>query len=248
MPASDPPGLNEEVWIWVGYLPGDGPDEWYVHLGIEGATELAGYSFAVEYPQATHSVLAVSADSAGTVPNFLVSAGGLTPLLMEGTDEAGCLWVANAIRSPTPANAPEGDGFLAEVLISGPSLAGITVNDIVLLDALGGLNDLPEPSVTRADPSATADRPRLFAGRPNPFARTTTIVYRLPAPMEVHLGAYDVAGRLVRLLVDGQRQAGEHRVTWDGWGSDGTPLASGVYFYRLRTDQGEETRRLLILH
>ncbi|MCK4411971.1 MAG: hypothetical protein KAY32_00370 [Candidatus Eisenbacteria sp.] len=234
--------------MWVSYEQGDGPEEWRICLGIEVAVDLTGYSFAVEYPAATHSVLSVAADSAGVVENFLVSAGGLTPLLMQGSADEGCLWVANAIKSPTAETAPDGDGFLAEILISGPSLAGIAVTDIVLMDALGGLNDLAQPSGTRMAAHAAVNRLLLFANRPNPFFRTTTIVFHIPTATEVHLGAYDVAGRLVRTLVDGQRIVGEHRIEWDGRGADGVRLASGVDFYRLRADGFEETRRVLILH
>jgi hypothetical protein len=72
---------------------------------------------------------------------------------------------------------------------------------------------------------------------PNPFNQNTVITYYLPdnkfRPMQVQLQIYDLLGRLVRELVNGFRQPGEHQVTWDGRGNNGADLPSGVYFYRL---------------
>jgi hypothetical protein len=51
-----------------------------------------------------------------------------------------------------------------------------------------------------------------------------------------------VAGRLVRVLVDGVRPAGRYVELWDGRDADGRAVASGVYFYRL--DAGAYSRTL----
>jgi hypothetical protein len=53
---------------------------------------------------------------------------------------------------------------------------------------------------------------------------------------------WDVTGRLVERLVDRPHGAGEHFVIWDA-GS----LPSGIYFYRLETDEWIETRKLILL-
>ncbi len=71
---------------------------------------------------------------------------------------------------------------------------------------------------------------------PNPFNPTTVIGYRLSGASRVSLKVYDVLGREVATLVDGQQNAGEHRVTFNG-----SKFASGVYFYRL-VAQGSYSR------
>jgi len=94
-------------------------------------------------------------------------------------------------------------------------------------------------------------RARLFQNYPNPFNPSTTIRFDLPRASAVSLRVFDLLGREVALLVDGQKQAGSYQIPFDGSG-----LASGVYFYRLRVDPAEgsglrtpfiATRKLLLL-
>jgi M6 family metalloprotease-like protein len=93
---------------------------------------------------------------------------------------------------------------------------------------------------------------------PNPFNAGTTIVFRIagdglrnagsgtpgtdPGPSSVKLRVYDLLGREVSVLVDGQMEPGRHAVRFDGTG-----LASGVYLYRLQSGRYTETRSLLLL-
>jgi hypothetical protein len=63
----------------------------------------------------------------------------------------------------------------------------------------------------------------------------------------VELRVYDLAGRLVRTLVDGEQPPGLHEVAWDARGARGGRVAAGVYFYRLRVGEGTAARRLIVL-
>jgi len=71
----------------------------------------------------------------------------------------------------------------------------------------------------------------LFGNYPNPFSARTRIAYDLPAAARVRLIVYDVLGREVARLVDEERPAGRHEVTWETGA-----LASGMYFCRLVTE------------
>jgi len=77
---------------------------------------------------------------------------------------------------------------------------------------------------------------------PNPFNPTTVIEYHLPGADKVTLDIYNLRGQLVKRLVDGERPAGVHTVTFDA-GS----MASGIYFYRLQTAGFTRTRKMLVL-
>lgn len=82
----------------------------------------------------------------------------------------------------------------------------------------------------------------LTPNYPNPFNPRTTIRYAVPASAPVLLSVYDLMGRHVADLVDGHRSAGWHQVSFDA-----SSLASGVYFYHLRTGGLNRTRSMLVL-
>jgi hypothetical protein len=92
--------------------------------------------------------------------------------------------------------------------------------------------------------------PRAFAlyqNVPNPFNPVTTIAFDIPARTNVSLVIYSVTGSVVRTLVDGEMAPGCKRVTWDGNGTSGAAVASGVYFYRLKTAGFNETKKMILL-
>jgi hypothetical protein len=87
----------------------------------------------------------------------------------------------------------------------------------------------------------------LFQNTPNPFNPTTTIKYSVPAPGMVDLRVYDVNGRLVRILVDEQKPAGDHTAIWDGRDDTDGVAASGVYFCRLEAGGVRQAKKLVLL-
>jgi hypothetical protein len=93
-----------------------------------------------------------------------------------------------------------------------------------------------------------APRQSLHQNAPNPFNPKTTIHYEVPAGgAHVAIEVYDVAGRLVTTLVDGLEPEGERSVIWDGRDSGGEQMATGVYFYRLRSEGTDSIRKMLLL-
>jgi flagellar hook assembly protein FlgD len=58
---------------------------------------------------------------------------------------------------------------------------------------------------------------------------------------------FDVRGSPVRTLVDGRREAGVHRMRWDGMDQRGVQVSSGVYFYRLITGSFKDTKKMVLL-
>ena len=92
------------------------------------------------------------------------------------------------------------------------------------------------------------ERVVLGAAYPNPFAGSTTIRVGLAEPGRVRLAVYDLLGRQVAVLLEGQKSAGRYVVTWDGRDESGRLMAAGVYLYRLETERTVLTRRLVLVH
>ena len=95
--------------------------------------------------------------------------------------------------------------------------------------------------------SPVAATARLMQNHPNPFNPTTEISYTTGEPGHVRLRVYSVNGKLVRTLVDGVVAAGEHTEHWDGRDTAGRRVASGTYFYRLRSGRIDERRKMTMV-
>jgi len=73
------------------------------------------------------------------------------------------------------------------------------------------------------------------------------ITYSIPDDTDVNLTLYNAAGRLVKTLVSGERDAGSHTVFWDGTSREGERMGSGVYFTRFTAGDFVATRKLVVL-
>jgi len=75
----------------------------------------------------------------------------------------------------------------------------------------------------------------------------TQISYVLPQRAHVKLMIYDLNGRVVRILEDGEKSAGRYTQIWNGADTSGSPVAAGVYLYRLEAGQNTLTRKMLLV-
>lgn len=88
---------------------------------------------------------------------------------------------------------------------------------------------------------------RLAQNYPNPFNPATTIEFSLPKSSHVRLTVLNVLGQKVRILADEFLTAGPHTVSWDGTDFDGSRVASGLYYYRLSTDDYSQTKEMVLV-
>jgi hypothetical protein len=94
-----------------------------------------------------------------------------------------------------------------------------------------------------ASSTALPETVELSGAYPNPFSGRATVAFGLPEASRVTLAVYDVLGRKVAQLVDGETEAGRHEAMLDG-----RDLPSGVYLVRLATDRGfVATQRITLL-
>ena len=102
-----------------------------------------------------------------------------------------------------------------------------------------------------AGPSTVVTAPAVeFALRgmlPNPTDGAGAVGFALPRPGRARIAIYSVSGRLERVLFDGAREAGEHRIAWDGLDARGRRLDAGVYFLTLETPLGRRTERFVMI-
>jgi hypothetical protein len=112
-------------------------------------------------------------------------------------------------------------------------------------DILVWLDNTPAVPTPVRDPGMKTS---LSQNYPNPFNPTTTIDFALRETSRVQLKVYNVAGQLVRTLVNEDR-SGEtlHTVRWDGRNDAGQLVSSGVYFYKLVAKDFVQTKKMVLL-
>ena len=129
-------------------------------------------------------------------------------------------------------------------------------NDLISVDMDG--NDRPDLVVARDEQisifyntgtyTSISDEfvnPKEFSlsqNYPNPFNPKTIINYELQMTNEVELSIYNLLGQKVATLVSGRRVAGQHQVEWDA-----TRFSSGIYFYRLKTENGHMIKKMQLI-
>ncbi len=94
--------------------------------------------------------------------------------------------------------------------------------------------------------SQTAQPFALNPGYPNPFSSRISLPYSLAEPGSVQLAVFDVLGRRVATLVDGEQTAGTYAVHWDGTQQTGRPAASGIYIVQLKAGAATTARRIVL--
>ena len=87
----------------------------------------------------------------------------------------------------------------------------------------------------------------LYQNFPNPFNPVTEIQFDVPDASVVNLVVYNLMGQQVRRLVNGEIQAGYHRVVWDGLNNRGEPVSTGVYIYSLTSPSFHNTKKMVLL-
>lgn len=135
--------------------------------------------------------------------------------------------------------APEGQlvhfAFTWETIYPRESRALVMARILNYFGLETGFDDGVHPTV--------AERFELFQNFPNPFNPITVISYQLPAVSRVEISIYNILGQEVTTLVNRKQSAGIYKEKWDATG-----YASGVYFFRLKTDKGfVQTKKMLLM-
>jgi len=182
-------------------------------------------------PGTDYWVVSVSDDSGSTWEN------------LENTNETRRDWTLMEFDVGSKVDLTDGVQFrfVASDLGAG-SLVEAGVDDFSLVT-------YQEPTTDVADGVVTApDRIVLAQNVPNPFNPLTTIRLSVPHPGErVTLTVYDVSGRRVITLLNGELVSGVRAVQWDGRNDQGAGVAAGIYFYRLHAGDQDLTRKMVLV-
>jgi len=106
----------------------------------------------------------------------------------------------------------------------------------------------PDSYVPSGDDNIPVTKAELKQNYPNPFNPVTSIDFAIPSAAQVEIVIYNLKGQLISTLTDAFFQAGHHSVKWAGKDENGNNVSSGIYFYRLKTDDGISiTRKMMLL-
>jgi len=166
------------------------------------------------------------------------------PRLTDASDDLDMIWSIQdgqlrvLILSIGPGSIPAGVHDIIQIPYRGNG--SITLSEVEIVDYYG------QPYTTVMKGSNLPTSFTLGQNYPNPFNPSTTIGFSLPVSSDWKLSIYNINGELVSDH-RGSSAAGHHVVTWNGTNSDGAPVASGIYFYRLEARDFNETRKMILL-
>ncbi|MBN1164585.1 MAG: T9SS type A sorting domain-containing protein [Candidatus Krumholzibacteriota bacterium] len=119
---------------------------------------------------------------------------------------------------------------------------------ITAVDYNGNESDASSPvSITGNDRTLVPEIFSLHQNVPNPFNPSTTISFDLPRATHVRLDIFNVKGEFISTLVDRHMDKGSQEIRWTAQDHRGSPVASGIYFYRLFAGDFVGTRKMILL-
>ena len=119
--------------------------------------------------------------------------------------------------------------------------------NLILCNWVNGITELDWNQFLSVDDDVIIAKEFLLTNYPNPFNPTTTLSFSIPNESKVEVTVYNIKGQKVKQLVSDQLSAGQHSVVWDGRDDNSKPVSSGIYFYKLKTNNFEKTRKMILM-
>jgi hypothetical protein len=100
---------------------------------------------------------------------------------------------------------------------------------------------------TEDDPVMDKFQTELYANYPNPFNPTTTIKCGIQRAENGSIEIFNIKGQKVKTLFNGMLNAGEHTFIWNGDDDFGNAVSSGIYFYKMKTSDYNEIKKMILM-
>ena len=97
------------------------------------------------------------------------------------------------------------------------------------------------------DGNTIPDQFALYDNYPNPFNPRTNINYDIPEATDVTLDVYNLMGQRVRTLVSRHHEPGRYSVSWDATNDFGSPIASGMYIFKIHAKDFVSIKKMLLM-
>jgi len=249
-------------WDFVLSLPATTEDDYFALVESLCDSTDAGPCWSVYFVRALTAVPGVFYDSApdsgmsvdnlapSTPSGFAVAYGSENVLSWEPSPDEDFRYF-KVYRGPVAGFTSETGTLVRTTTDAGwvDSVGDPTVGYLVsAVDFAGNESPAAAPAIATGVGGAPRVRAVLEQNVPNPFNPSTSIAFRIQATGTVNLRVHDAAGRLVRVLVDGETLTpGRHVVRWDGRDGAGSAVAGGVYWYSVEGPGLSQARRMVLV-
>jgi len=143
-----------------------------------------------------------------------------------------------------PINIPAGKSlYTAVAIVLGEGLEGLQTNSDYAKQLYDNSSAIESPN----EDGLIIDKYAISQNYPNPFNPTTAIEYSLPQMDHVTIKIYNILGQQLITLVDEPKSAGLHKIYWNGKNSLGYDIASGLYFYKIKTSNFSKIKKMILL-
>ncbi len=102
-------------------------------------------------------------------------------------------------------------------------------------------------TATSVDDNNVPTKVNILSNYPNPFNPSTDISFAALKNGDVRLEVFNLTGQKVRTLIDGYMMSGPKSVKWDGKSDNGSSVSSGVYYYKLTTEDGVQVKKMTLM-
>jgi len=227
--------LGDEASMAFIYIDNPGTENWHVMLTQPCPLD-SGHTYEISFMAEVEETKNIGIDFQTTTPT---PEGEWPVWLWQGVEVTNDTYEYGPFEWFCPVNDPSNEFKLA---ISENSQS-IFLDAIKVIDKdwVKNTTDVDEQSVV------VAKGYDLQQNYPNPFNPTTDITFQLPETEQVTLSIFNVRGRCVRIIADGIYPSGMHTISWDGKDVNGMSVPSGIYFYNIRTESFQMSKRMVLI-